>query len=333
MKKKFTTPVSIVAFLDVIACGFGAIVLLVLILPVGEYEAKGDSEVYQKIGEMRNQVKSLNSGNSLLELDFVSMRAALSVLVTSQDSASRKEGAADTSIAVLKKELLLVSAAADSLELELKQKLLDTGVENEGPPSRSYGIPVDSDYLVFVIDTSGSMKKIWPRVMSKVLEILRNYPRLKGFQILSDQGEILYAGKQNWLPADKRSFDAVQAKLSNWNAYSNSSPVEGIRVAIDRLYRPGLKIGLFVAGDDYTGNDFDSFLAEIESIRQKAGASAQLRIHALGFFNEAFSQYPERFSRLMQILTFDHGGAFLYIGNQTPQQLTISRGRPTPASD
>ena len=333
MKKKFISPVSIVAFLDVIACGFGAIVLLVLILPVGEHETKSDSEVYQKIGEMREQVKSLTSGNSLLELDFVSMRAALSALVSSQDSDSRNKNAADASIAVLKQELLSVSEAADSLELELKQKLLFTGVESQGQPSRNYGIPVDSDYLVFVIDTSGSMKKIWPRVISKVSEILRNYPRLKGFQILSDQGEFLYAGKQNWLPADKRSFDAAQAKLSSWNAYSNSSPVEGIRVAIERLYRPGLKVGLFVAGDDYTGNDFDAFLTEIELIREKAGASAQLRIHALGFFNEAFSQYPERFSRLMQILTFDHGGAFLYIGNQTPQQLTISRGRPTPARD
>ena len=284
MKKKFISPVSIVAFLDVIACGFGAIVLLVLILPVGEHETKSDSEVYQKIGEMREQVKSLTSGNSLLELDFVSMRAALSVLVSSQDSDSRNKNAADASIAVLKQELLSVSEAADSLELELKQKLLFTGVESQGPPSRNYGIPVDSAYLVFVIDTSGSMKKIWPRVISKVSEILRNYPRLKGFQILSDQGEFLYAGKQNWLPADK-------------------------------------------------GNDFDAFLTEIELIREKAGASAQLRIHALGFFNEAFSQYPERFSRLMQILTFDHGGAFLYIGNQTPQQLTISRGRPTPARD
>ena len=46
------------------------------------------------------------------------------------------------------------------------------------------GIPVDSEYIIFVIDTSGSMfQGPWDLVLEKVSETLAVYPRIKGIQV------------------------------------------------------------------------------------------------------------------------------------------------------
>ena len=49
------------------------------------------------------------------------------------------------------------------------------------PDEEIAGIPVDRRYVIFVVDTSGSMKQIWSdvsKVMNKILEI---HPKVDGF--------------------------------------------------------------------------------------------------------------------------------------------------------
>ena len=42
------------------------------------------------------------------------------------------------------------------------------------------GVPVDSEYIIFIIDTSGSMQQnAWPLVLKKVTEVLEIYPQEK----------------------------------------------------------------------------------------------------------------------------------------------------------
>ncbi len=50
------------------------------------------------------------------------------------------------------------------------------------------GIPVDSDYVIFIVDTSGSMQNIWSRVTSEMKSVLAIHPKVKGFQIMNDMG-------------------------------------------------------------------------------------------------------------------------------------------------
>ena len=51
------------------------------------------------------------------------------------------------------------------------------------------GIPVDSEYVIFIIDTSGSMfNYVWPTLLKKIEETLNIYPKVKGFQVMSDEG-------------------------------------------------------------------------------------------------------------------------------------------------
>ena len=64
------------------------------------------------------------------------------------------------------------------------------------------GIPVDSEYVIFIIDTSGSMHNYaWPLVNQKMRETLNIYPKVKGLQVMNDMGQHMfrnYAGR--WIP-------------------------------------------------------------------------------------------------------------------------------------
>jgi hypothetical protein len=70
------------------------------------------------------------------------------------------------------------------------------------PESPVGGIPVDSEYIIFIIDTSGSMQRFaWPLVRQKMAQVLDAYPKVKGLQIMNDEGVYMfsrYSGK--WIP-------------------------------------------------------------------------------------------------------------------------------------
>src|SRR3546814_20263197 len=77
------------------------------------------------------------------------------------------------------------------------------------------GIPVDSEYIIFVIDTSGSMKQgAWSLVVRKMEEILSSYPKVLGVKIMNDQGYYMfsaYAGQ--WIPDTPQRASGILAHL------------------------------------------------------------------------------------------------------------------------
>ena len=323
---------SIVAFLDVIACGFGAIVLLVLILPVGENSGRGGLAPISKYDEAQSRSIALSQGVTDKNLEIASLQAVIEELQKQpSNQAAQSDGA--SILQELELELAATKQQISRKTKVLKAQITQRGIEEKKPPKQLYGIPVDSDYLALVVDTSGSMKRIWPRVTAVVRDILVNYPDLRGFQILSDQGEFLLVQNNNWLRNDEQQVKSVLKKFRNWNVYSNSSPVEGVKVAVADLLAPNINMAVIVIGDDYSGTDFDGFLRQIDRITSGVGVSAQLRIHSIGFYNDLYSQHPERFTRLMQVLTFNHGGAFLYIGDEVSGRVTVGRGLRTPIAD
>jgi hypothetical protein len=172
------------------------------------------------------------------------------------------------------------------------------------------GIPVDSDYVIFVIDTSGSMLAIWDRVGKEIKNVLNIHPKVTGFQILNDQGTSLisaYRGK--WIPDTQQRRKSILDVFDNWNDASNSSPVEGIETALKSYAKPGRSMSIYVFGDDYTGSSYDPVIDNITKLNNGGGAGKRLaKIHAVGFV----SQYTtNRFSILMRELTLRNGGTFL----------------------
>ena len=73
-------------------------------------------------------------------------------------------------------------------------------------------------------------------------------------QVMNDEGVYMfssYAGK--WIPDTPGRRQAVLERLATWNAFSNSSPVEGIEAAIQQHAKGNQKISIYVLGDEFTG--------------------------------------------------------------------------------
>ena len=188
------------------------------------------------------------------------------------------------------------------------------------------GIPVDSEYIIFVIDTSGSMQRFaWPAVRRKLDEVLDAYPKVKGIQIMDDEGGYMfssYAGK--WIPDTPARRQAIRERIRSWNPFSNSSPVEGIEAAIKSFWSADRRISIYVFGDEFTGDSIDEVLRDIDRLnRRDAKGERKVRIHAIGFptlFDQ--SQYPEttgiRFATLMRLVCERNGGAFVGLSSLAP---------------
>mgnify|MGYP002176967858 FL=1 len=181
------------------------------------------------------------------------------------------------------------------------------------------GIPVDSEYVIFIIDTSGSMRQFaWPLLLQKVDETLAVYPKLKGIQVMNDMGNFMFSQYTNqWIPDTQARRRAIMDRLRNWETFSNSSPVEGITKAIATFYRPGRKISLYVFGDEFTGRSIQQVVDTVDRINRRDEQGKRLvRIHGVGFPVQ-FANPPQyqdtgiKFAILMRTLCAANDGTFV----------------------
>lgn len=313
------------SFLDVISCGFGALILLLVLTKVFEpvilertvkdllgYVAALQEELF----DIRGQIRILNRDKiakkdqeteklerlAKLKYELGGMQARYDNLVDKSKVANKIEGQ--------------LAKARQSLTEEMKRLLSDFEKDQNDAVG---GIPVDSEYVIFIIDTSPSMFDFaWPLVVTKLQETLEVYPRLKGIQVMNDMGQFMFPQYANsWIPDTQARRNAIIDRLKTWKIFSNSSPVEGITTAINSFYRPGLKISLYVFGDSYSGNSIQGVIDTVDRINRKDDSGNRLvRIHALGFpvMFDAPSAYQEigiKFAILMRILCERNGGTFV----------------------
>ena len=306
MKRDPLEPFSL-SFLDVISCGFGAVVMLILIF-------KPEVEITQsRMSESPSTLESLSRIAALTELRDELNQALLAkeAASTTNDIVSRS---LETSLAAEIQRLESAQAQVDSLKSELSTMSARVkGVKKSSadrarlgnPDEEIAGIPVDRRYVIFVVDTSGSMKQIWgdvSRAMDKILEI---HPKVDGFQIVNDNGNYLVSGyEKKWMQDTRTMRKRVLGLFSTWGSSSNSNPYEGIHQAL-RDYRNYQKdLSVYVLGDDFTGANFDHVLEEIT--RLNAGRA---RINGLSFISPSAS--TDRFGTLMRELSQRNDGAFL----------------------
>ena len=165
----------------------------------------------------------------------------------------------------------------------------------------------------------------WRAVRQKMDEVLNAYPKVKGLQIMNDEGVYMfsqYSGK--WIPDTPARRQAIRERLRSWNAFSNSSPVEGIEIAIKTFWSPERSISLYVLGDEFTGKSIDRVLEEVDRLnRRDSQGNRKVRIHGIGFptlFSQ--TQFPEitgtRFAMLMRRLCEKNGGAFVGLNSTEP---------------
>jgi hypothetical protein len=311
------------SFLDAICCGFGAMIMLLVLNKASEpriieqvrSERQGlIAALQQELAALRGQTLTIDRDMTDAERQLAEDRAQLARLqadlskIRGQFAASKEEGLQSD----LRGELL---ATRQQLTEEMRRLLAEYQ-----PPAEDTtvgGIPVDSEYIIFVIDTSGSMfQGPWRLVLKKVSETLAVYPRVKGIQVLNDEGKYMfssYAGK--WIPDSQTARRRIIDTLSRWNPYSDSSPVEGIAEAINTFYEPGKPISIFVFGDDFPTGQVEAVARYVEKVNKSDETGRRLvRIHGVGFPTQIAGGRMGnalRFANLMRALCERNGGTFV----------------------
>lgn len=314
------------SFLDVISCGFGALILLLVLTkvfdPVVFDRTIEDLDGYlqkleQTLMTLKGETQSLNRElvrRKDLQSDNETQLTEIQKELAALEDALNDSTLDNASQAAIKRQLALAKQRlTEEMQALLKgyQKSLDETVIG--------GIPVDSEYVIFIIDTSGSMfSYAWPLVVQKLSETLEVYPNLKGIQVMNDMGQYMfaqYAGQ--WIPDTPARRRAILERLRDWNVFSNSSPVEGITKAISTFYRPGRKISLYVFGDEFTGRSIQQVIDSVDRInRRDENGKRLVRIHGVGFPVQ-FANPPEyqdtgiKFAILMRTLCAEHDGTFV----------------------
>lgn len=309
-----------ISFLDVISCGFGAIVLLMLIAKTVEstaFEKAQDlggsvAALQEQLFSIRGETDILNRVLSSREEQLSELEVRIARLREQLASLERQQQVSQVDTTE-QQELTL---ALQVLTEEMERLLADNQrVENQVIG----GIPVDSEYLIFIVDTSGSMFNFaWPKVRKEMINILDIYPQVKGIQIMSDMGGYMFPSYQGkWIPDTPGRRKAIIERLATWTPFSNSSPVEGIQRAIRAFYAADKKVSLYVFGDDFTGRSIAQVLDTVEKINGKALSDEQrVRIHTIGFPVHFLVQggrtaTAARFANLMRELSYRNGGTFV----------------------
>ena len=298
------------SFLDIITCGFGAIVLLVLISHTDRDTPESNVD---QVENQLNQVLALKTQVSSLTKKIDQEKRLNKIQLENSRNLGREAQASLESLRTRENEERELAGDLDGLSLvqsTLERVSISPSTSNNSRDDEVGGIPVDSDYVIFVVDTSGSMKTIWNRVTQEIINILTIHPQVKGFQILDDQGKAILAGYGGrWIPDVPFRRKSVMKLFKGWQSASNSSPVEGVLAALRKYKKQGHTIAIYVFGDDYTGDTYDSVIANItkKNTTQKDGKRLA-KIHAVGFP----SQYTtDRFGILMRELTKQNGGTFI----------------------
>jgi len=308
------------SFLDCICCGFGAVILLLVIVKVHDpiftraqqvelvaliarlkaqiLDIERDTETLQsELGEARSETERLESEANALAARLAELRGSQSdadVIAALQAAAKRAEQKLSTEVERLRR------------------------YQRTEPDGTVAGIPADSEYIIFVIDTSGSMQHYsWPRVLQKVEETLNVYPKVKGIQVLNDMGNYMFTQYEGrWIPDTPRRRRLIIEQLAGWRAFSNSSPVEGIEKAIETFHAWDKEISIYVFGDEFTGASAQVVIDRVAELnRPDARGRRRVRVHAVGFGVETvdpeFQRTSRRFAALMRSLCVENGGTFV----------------------
>ncbi len=320
------------SFLDVICCGFGAVILLLMITKTVQPQIIEAStvELEGKVAALQEQVFEIRGESRVLNRDLNARHEQLSeyeqrIAILRGQLASAKSSYDSIQVQTSTNDVISGQLAIARQKLSEEQKRL-LGSQHKSQNSLIGGIPVDSEYIIFVIDTSGSMfSYAWERVLQELEATLSIYPEVKGIQVMNDMGQYLFSRyRGQWIPDSPGRRKVIMQNLRNWNVFSNSSPVEGITAAIRTFYDPGKKISIYVFGDEFTGDSIAQVVDTVDRInRADAQGNRLVRIHAVGFPVQ-FIRAPHlqttgiRFATLMRELTFRNGGTFVALNDFRP---------------
>jgi len=316
-----------VSFLDVASCGFGAMIILLMITKTQAPITIEFSEVSPEasVTELQEELFAIRGETTILNRELNAKREQLSALDERvarlrrdlNDVRGRYNATTDLSEETTE-EFGRLSIARQTLTAEMERLLADT----VAPENNAIGgVPVDSEYIIFVIDTSGSMfnNPSWNKMLGIIDNTLNVYPEVKGIQVMNDMGDYMFSSlRDDWIPDTPGRRAQILSTLRSWNPYSNSSPVEGVTRAINTFYSSDRKISIYVLGDDFQpGGSIQDVLNTIDRINvEDENGDRLVRIHGIGFPTifagpRRFQQSVYRYATLMREMTQRNGGTFV----------------------
>ncbi|MGM0526711.1 MAG: VWA domain-containing protein [Pseudomonadota bacterium] len=311
MRRLRRPPIEVfnLAFLDIISCAFGAVIMLVLLAKNGEQDVeKGPdnlSTLIEQVLQAQQDVETLQGALSDKQQQLAAAQSKTASELEQQQNLDSAVPRAQQTVQQLKDK-------ASSLRKQIREAtaMLNTPNSTDTPDDDVGGIPTDAEYVIFAIDNSGSMSGSgWNRVISVVNDILKNHPQMKGFQIMSADGGFMFSSqKGKWL-SDRASMRQTAIQQMSSFRGGASKPEAGILTAIN-LYKntPG-KVSLYVFGDDYRPSNLEQTVRTITQKNAGANGSPVIRIHGIGFLRD--NGDAERFAAFMQAVAQRNRGAFV----------------------
>jgi hypothetical protein len=340
--KRRETEIFSISFLDCITCGLGSVVLLLVLSNIRSPAIEQSQEEAQKeILKLQDELVDIHGQSDILNRD---LRARQEQLSDVKAHIARLQGDLSSlrgKYAASKKDAEAVNtvqgqlvAAQEKLTEEMKRLYAGAQFKREQGDIVG-GVPIDSEYVVFIIDTSGSMANYaWPMMLASVQEILGMYPHLKGFQVTNDVGTPMFPGYAGqWIMDSPAQRKTMLDHLRNWFPFSASNPSQGIVSAVRTYWAADKKVSLYVFGDEFTGPSIDSVVKTVDMVnRVGEGGERRVRIHAIGFpVTPAAPQYTSiRFAAMMRIICQRNGGTFVGMHERDTHgpQFSISSNGP-----
>ncbi len=326
MIRRRPTQIFSLAFLDCICCGFGAIILI-FVLSVAQRDQTAHAtleDLQRMLAERIAAVAALNGK----EVDLSTQHAKLSGQIVDEKMLADKLRALlddlDRQLALEKKGQKALLVDIDDLKKELgaRQKKPDMVLPDVKP--LPVGVPVGSNYIVFIMDTSGSMRDpntygMWPIVLRKIEDVLDTYPHVDGIQVMDADGRFMMGRDSQWMSDNKETRDGIRRVLRRYEVNSASNPVPGIARALRTLQdknNPDQKMGIYYFGDEFVGTA-DAAIKMLDQLNPAdENGHRRVVINAIGFpttIDSSFSMGDTglKYANLMREVCYQHGGAFI----------------------
>lgn len=311
MKAKKTREIFSMSFLDIMACGFGA---LVLILLISEFQ------------ESKIEIIENSADKFLIVTDEKNLKIAeyknLSEKITEALKELIKKRSDQESVIEKLQERQLVASNLNKLA-NSKQSSIDAKSKLSVITDQidASGIKIDSKYLVFIIDNSGSMQTSgpWSNVIKEIENIINTFPSLQGYLIMNDSGTIIHGGSPWLKPTKANRKISINLLKANPNKYlSLSNPVLGLKQVINSYGTRYSDVSVFIIGDDVLDNNrMESISNSILQINTRPSGEIKVRINAIAFLTakdeKIYEQKNMNYLMLMRELTEQSGGALVVV--------------------
>ena len=320
-KKKREIEAFSLSFLDCICCGFGAIILLLVLSKIYEpvILEKTNEDLQQLIAKLQEELFQIRGETDVVQRELGRVRLETSETRLHMRTLQKNLNTVQGQYALINTDdpaLNLDEGDLRAARQHLTEEMMNLRPFRRTPDDAVGGIPVDSEYIIFVIDTSGSMQAKWGWAEQKLAQVLDVYPRVKGLQIMNDNGRYMfqqYGG--TWIEDTPQVRQAIKQQMRQWAPFSDSDPTDGIQYAIENFWAADKKISIYVLGDEFQGGSMESVLRQIDAVNvEDENGDRRLRIHAIAFpynFTGTPPTSSQRFAGLMRVLCERNGGTFV----------------------